>query len=421
MISFTPELVFGAKRPTISVSGILVFAAVCVSAGLIARPLRRSTSRHKEPYILSPDKAATSALSKSGVQELPYPPDALPSARDVETPYGSIRVYEWGPEDGERVLFVHGISTPVVGLGDLGHEMVKRGCRVMLFDLFGRGYSDAPDDLTYDLRLYVTQLLLVLASSKISWTAAPGFHLVGYSLGGGLCVAFTRYFPHLLRSLALVAPCGLIRRHHVGWWSWLYYNSGLLPEFLVRHLVKRRIRPNTEPVHAAGGADIVAAESEQAVNGDGDSNGGKGFANAVISKTRPHVTVSSVVAWQVDNHQGFVMAFLSTIRNAPIYAPQRDWEALSAVLKARRPMGSIDASGVKLGAGLEAGKILIVLGEDDGVVVKEEAIEDAEAALGRDGVEFVMLPGGHELPFTYSADVAEAIRGFWDRISNKRR
>ncbi|KAI3323498.1 alpha/beta-hydrolase [Xylariaceae sp. AK1471] len=405
MIPLNPGFLLGFKRPVALASGFMIVAAVCVSASLILRPTRR----HKNPYTRSPSKT----ISKHSSKDLPYPPDALPGGRDVVTPYGSIRVYEWGPEDGDRVLFVHGISTPVVALGNLGHEMVSRGYRVMMFDLFGRGYSDAPNDLTYDARLYVTQLLLVLASSKAPWMAAPGFHLIGYSLGGGLSVAFTRYFPHLVRSLSLVAPCGLIRRHHVGWRSWLYYSSGFLPEFLVRYLVKRRIRPDAKPACAAGGSDIVAAESEKTVNGDADANGGVGFDSATISKTRPHVTVSSVVAWQVDHHEGFVMAFLSTIRNAPIYAQQEDWQALSAILEARRPGSRTDANAMDVETGLERGKILVVLGKDDGVIVMDETMEDAHAVLGGDGAEFVTLPGGHELPITSGAGVAASIESFW--------
>jgi hypothetical protein len=44
-----------------------------------------------------------------------------------------MRVYEWGPEDGRKVVFVHGISTPCVSLGSIAHGLVKKGCRVMLF------------------------------------------------------------------------------------------------------------------------------------------------------------------------------------------------------------------------------------------------------------------------------------------------
>ncbi|KAI1414752.1 alpha/beta-hydrolase [Hypoxylon sp. FL1857] len=399
---------FGARRGILrtAVVAVTVVAAAWLSIGLALRPKRGK----KQLFIPSPRTTVLPTLDEQEAADLPYPLDALPGGRDVTTPYGSIRVYEWGPENGDRVLLVHGISTPTVALGDLGHEFAGRGYRVMLFDLFGRGYSDAPNDLDYDARLYVTQILLVLASSKVPWTK---FNLVGYSLGGALCVSFTRYFPHLVNSLALVANGGLIRPYHVGWQSRLLYSSGLLPEFVVEMLVRRRIRPKEEQSPLTGSvADISSAETKKCLpNGDGDSNGGDGFDSAGISKFRPGVTVSSVVRWQVDHHEGFVKAFLSTIRNAPIYAPQDDWRGLDMILETRRRfMYSKDAGSIP---GLHAGKVLMVLGEDDPVVVKDETIEDATWALGSDGVEFAVLPGGHEIPITQSSGVAEAIEGFW--------
>lgn len=74
-------------------------------------------------------------------------------------------------------------------LTHIAHGLVERGCRVLLFDLFGRGYSDGVGDLPHDERLYVSQALCVLASSELAWTGHgedEGFHLVGYSLGGGI-------------------------------------------------------------------------------------------------------------------------------------------------------------------------------------------------------------------------------------------
>ncbi|KAI0391126.1 alpha/beta-hydrolase [Xylariaceae sp. FL0594] len=406
-------------------SGFILAGAFYLSARPPSTPTSTSTARGRQPPPFTPSPAKTAGSQKLSPskgticvdgEELPYPPEgALPGGRDVETPYGSIRVYEWGPEDGDRVLFIHGISTPVVALGDLGHEMVARGHRVMMFDLFGRGYSDAPDDLTYDSRLYVTQLLLVLASSKTSWLASPGFRLIGYSLGGGLCVAFTRYFSHLVRSLVLIAPCGLIRPYHVGWRSWLYYNSGLLPEFLVRYLVRRRIRPDAASTRSDSGPNVERAESERAVNGDGDANGGANFDSAPISKRRPHTTVSDVVAWQVDHHEGFVAAFLSTIRSAPIYAPQEDWKALSKLLRARRAGREEESGERNIEAGLEGGKVLIILGKNDGVIVADETMEDACGVLGQEGAEFAVIDGGHEIPFTCSEGVAESIESFCQR------
>lgn len=72
-------------------------------------------------------------LTKQQQDRLPYAPDALDGARDVATPFGSIRVYEWGPEDGRKVLLVHGISTPCIALVGLAEGLVAKGCRVMLF------------------------------------------------------------------------------------------------------------------------------------------------------------------------------------------------------------------------------------------------------------------------------------------------
>lgn len=74
----------------------------------------------------------------------PLPNDVLPGARDVASPYGTLRVYEWGPVDGPKVLFVHGITTPCVSLGGIAHALVDRGCRVMLFDLYA---IDRPPEL----------------------------------------------------------------------------------------------------------------------------------------------------------------------------------------------------------------------------------------------------------------------------------
>ncbi|KAH6660620.1 Alpha/Beta hydrolase protein [Truncatella angustata] len=353
-------------------------------------------------------------LSKDEIRNLPYPPDVLPGGRDVATPYGSIRVFEWGHEDGEKVLFLHGISTPVIALGDLAHELAGKGYRVMLFDLFGRGYSDAPVDLPHDARLYTTQILLVLASSPL--TGWGSFHLVGYSLGGCLAASFARYFPHRLRSLVLVAGSGLIRPRHVGWQSRLLYSrSGLLPEPLVRWLVRRRIRPAAadEPSLAGGPADIVAAESSgttaQGSGGNGDASGGRGFDSASISKDRPHVSVSHVVRWQIDHHEGFIGAFLSTIRYAPIYAPQGDWEVLAHILAERR---GADKKMETRPRGLEAGRVLMILGKDDPVVVPSETIGDAEAVLGSDGVEAVVLDAGHEVNIKCSSEVCGHIDRF---------
>jgi hypothetical protein len=94
----------------------------------------------QEP-IRSPRWNISTSLSQEELDGLPYPLDMFPGGRDVETPYGSIRVFEWGPEDGRKVLFVHGISTPAMSLGGLAEDLAKKGCRVMLFGMFHFLYS----------------------------------------------------------------------------------------------------------------------------------------------------------------------------------------------------------------------------------------------------------------------------------------
>lgn len=81
----------------------------------------------------SPIQTILPKLTQQQTVDLPYPPDAYPGARDVTSSYGSLRVYEWGPEDGRKVLLVPGITNPCVALGGIAQGLADRGCRVMLF------------------------------------------------------------------------------------------------------------------------------------------------------------------------------------------------------------------------------------------------------------------------------------------------
>ena len=128
---------------TATVVTIASLAALHVTISRLSRSdhVNRESGTRKS-YIASPLRTQIPNLTPTQIAELPYPPEgALPGGRDVETAYGSIRVYEWGPETGEKVLFVHGISTPCIALGDLGWELVRKGYRVMLFGEFCRSVA----------------------------------------------------------------------------------------------------------------------------------------------------------------------------------------------------------------------------------------------------------------------------------------
>ncbi|KAI9155363.1 LOW QUALITY PROTEIN: Serine hydrolase-like protein [Paramyrothecium foliicola] len=333
----------------------------------------------------------------TGQEDLPYPPDAFPGARDVETPYGTIKVFEWGPETGDKVLLLHGIGTPCIALGDMASELVRNGCRVMLFDFFGRGYSDAPLDVPYDNRLYTSQILLALASSPLPWAGSDAFHLLGYSLGGAIAASFAAYHAHLLRSLTLVCPGGLIRPSHLGWRSRLLYSQGLLPESLLMWLARRRLEPSV------GRGPHVPDEEDADLD----------FDDVPISTLRKTVKVGHVVGWQLAANPGFVTAYMSTIRNAPIYS-QHDkvWKLLGDQLRARHPLSH--DSGAAVAQGLPNGRICLILAERDPIVVKEEWIEDSRNVLGPDAVIVHVVKGGHEIAISKGREVAQLAMRSWN-------
>ena len=64
--------------------------------------------------------------------------------------------------------------------------------------------------------------------------------------------------------------------------------------------------------------------------------------------------------------------------------------------------------------GLQNGKVLMILGNTDAVVVKEELVPDATEVFGAGNLEIEYMDAGHELPMAKSAEIAECIWRFWE-------
>ncbi|EFX02792.1 alpha beta hydrolase family [Grosmannia clavigera kw1407] len=369
-----------------------------------------------------------------------YTPDAFPGARDVNTPYGSIRVYEFGPKTGRKVLLVHGISTTCQTLGPIAHGLVRHaGCRVLLFDLFGRGFSDGVGDLPHDARLYTTQMLLALASSPLSWSGYGAFDLLGYSMGGGVAVPFAAAFPHMLPSTILLAPAGPIRPERFGVAARFVFTSGIVPERLLAAITRRRLRqpiasatkdrsksgkaqPKKTPPKVIGEVELAVAavqaveravESavqeavDQTVVPIDDAVAEVADAQAAEAEERPPETGGTVlstqvmryVRWMLMHHDGFVPAFMSCVRDAPLMGQQAAWQTLAAAVQQK---------------GDDRLPLCVVLGHHDKVVSALDYEEDVLPMLGgRSAVTWVIVPGGHEFPMTYSRSVLRAIYRFW--------
>ena len=129
---FSLECGTGDLPAIMNASTWLAPAAVALTLFLLT--LRRA----RQPLtrtIPSPRDTLLPNLALEQAAALPYPPDVLPGARDVTTPYGTMRVYEWGPEDGDKVLFIHGDATSVPILSPIARNLVKKGCRIMMFGM----------------------------------------------------------------------------------------------------------------------------------------------------------------------------------------------------------------------------------------------------------------------------------------------
>lgn len=127
-----------------------------------------------------------------------------------------------------------------------------------------------------------------------------------------------------------------------------------------------------------------------------------------LSQSHPDVTIESAVSWQVDNHDGFVPAFMSSIRHGPITEQHRDWQRIGGRL--RKQAG--DDTDSSQDYGLENGKVLIVTGHDDVIIKKDELVPDATTVL-EGNVVFEFVEAGHELPIIKSAEVVRKIADFW--------
>ncbi|KAL6705862.1 hypothetical protein ACN47E_006322 [Coniothyrium glycines] len=381
-----------AGRPTPQLAAIA--GAATLGSILLLGTLSKLTTPATPKPVDSPKDTLLPTLSEDEIKDLPYPPHALPGSRDVKSPYGTIRVYEWGPKDGEKVLLIHGISTPSIALTDVAYKLVEKGCRVMLFDLFGRGYSSAPSPELhrYDTSLYTSQILLVLQSSTITWTS---FTLVGYSLGGAIAADFTSYFPHLVKGLVLVAPGGLIREKHITWKSKLTYQSGWMSEWMVQRLVANRLWTGTKSGVESDPGTAEHAETTTTSRGDSDESAVYLSSNRSLLPGMPQSTVSAVVDWQIKHHKGFVPAFISTIRHGPIHKEHSRWQVIGENID--RHEGPLK-------------EVWFVLGEDDPIVIADEITEDAKAALGEDNVKIRLVKEvGHEVAIERAEEVVKGV------------
>ena len=100
---------------------------------------------------------------------------------------------------------------------------------------------------------------------------------------------------------------------------------------------------------------------------------------------------------------------MSSIRYAPVANQQSDWQRIGKRLSAQNA-----ASEERYAReGLQNGKVLILAGEKDAVISKDDLLPDATETLGANNVVFDFVDAGHELPITKSAQIVDRVWSFW--------
>lgn len=423
---------------TITTTTLILTTALALTLPTLFLTLFKRLAYPTRPKVYpSPLRTLLPRLSPEQQCKLLYPPDYFPGARDVPTPYGFIRCYEFGPATGRRVLLIHGISTSCMTLTHIAHGLVRRGnCRVLLYDLFGRGYSDGVGDVPHDERLYVSQALLALASSDLAWTGTGpddqgGFHLIGYSLGGALAVHLANALPvDVVKSVTLLAPAGMIREQNFGLAARFIFRSGWVPDGLLEILTRWRLkRPIAESAKKrarnAGGikSNTKTGESETSMSTKANSLGitapsimpGEKMINAAITsevadsvasddaeEPPPNPLQQAVLAyvnWQVIHHAGFPTAFMSTLRHAPMFNQHVAWRTLTA----RRRRCNTPKT------------VCFIFGIGDEIVSEQDYRADALALLGGEEEVFWPAPvaGAHDFPMVDPEETLDRIWEFW--------
>lgn len=107
-----------------------------------------------------------------------------------------------GPAGAPHAIFLHGFGSQIeTFVHNIGPHAQRR--RVVVFDLLGHGWTDAPDH-PYEIADYLEHLAAVRATLGIA-----NFDLVGVALGAWVAARCAAQEPQAVRRLTLCAPGGM--------------------------------------------------------------------------------------------------------------------------------------------------------------------------------------------------------------------
>ncbi|KAF8702342.1 hypothetical protein AX14_014407 [Amanita brunnescens Koide BX004] len=317
-----------------------------------------------------------------------YPDNYYSGGAYAPLPFGKVRYWLLGPEKGQKVILIHGLSIPAIIWRDVAPTLAASGYRVLLYDLYGRGYSDAPQ-ITYDTNLYTTQLALLMQYLK--WDKAI---VVGISMGGGIAAAFTSQYPYLVDDrVVLIASAGIMESSDIS--RTAKFMSSPFVQSLASSTLARRYLQRLANATSSNDTfqhdttnlipDVNAADLKEGYNG--------------ISHLDP---VVELVRLQSAHLPGYNAALSSSLRDGPIRGQAHYFSSLS----------------------FDSRRVLVVHGTDDKTVPLKYSskIFSLLPQSTRAQSELITVEGaGHDLTLSHSPLINELLADFFKgrRLNSK--
>ncbi len=264
------------------------------------------------------------------------------------------------PATPDRVLLLHGVQTPSLGMYPLASELRKSfpQTHFVFLDLYGHGLSDTP------IVAHEPELFLKLIDALLDHLNWASVHLLGFSFGGALSAGYAGTRPSRVNSISLIAPGGLM------------YATQFTAE---------------QQAHLRGGGDEVAARKWVfELLEDGEL---KVPADWKESVAKGQVVAEAVREWQVREHPGHVPSVVAIIRDGGVMDRH---EAYKKAAKTGVPA-------------------IFVLGEHDGICTKQDVHD-----VGFENV--VIVPAtGHVVVREKALESAKVIGDFWKGLDKVER
>jgi len=175
---------------------VVIFICVLFVIGLLVK---------FRPYFEFP----SGRLSRPYDRQRSNPLTSMGDDQFIELAFGRVHyIYRSSTSTNKQTslnIFVHGFSIPMQIWRNVFQSVVEMDEPCLVFDLYGRGWSDSPNvPMTVDL--FVSQLTELLYALNLSYST---YNLFGVSMGGVIVQRFAELYPQRVSKMILCCSAGI--------------------------------------------------------------------------------------------------------------------------------------------------------------------------------------------------------------------